>query len=740
MVKVLIVEDESIEAMNIKQTLESFGYEIPYVASGGKEAVEKALEIMPDLILMDIVLKGDTDGIEAASKIKNLNIPVIYLTAHSEEPTIERAKLTGPHGYIIKPYDANELKYAIELAIYKNQMEMELRESEEKYRLLVEGQKDMVVELDTEGRFLFVSPSYCEMFGKTEEELIGKKFIPSVHQDDRESTVKSMKCLYNPPYTCYVEQRAMTRDGWLWIAWSDKAVRDDKGNVSTIIAVGRDINERKKAEEALKESEAHYRAIFEHTGTATIIVEEDTTISLANAEFEKLSGYSREELEGKMGWADFVEKNYLKKMKKYHSLRRTDPAAAPIIYDFRFIDRQANVKNIHLNVDIIPGTKKSVASLLDITERKQAEKALAKLTIEITNVNVLLKAEIKERKRMDQIVDDNVKRLKLALESSDMGAWDLDLVNDTSIRTLEHDQIFGYDSLLPEWGSKIFFEHILTADRKYVQQKFENAYETNKLYFQCRIIRPDKQIRWIEVYGNVYRDEKDVPIRMLGVVRDITERKEAETHLLRVIGEKEMLLREIHHRVKNNMQIISSLLSLESSQVFDKRDIALFTIVQDRVKSISLIHDNLYQSEDLSSIKFEDYIKNLSSQLFSTYARNSNIKLVTDIVDVKFNMETAIPLGLILNELVSNSLKHAFPDSEGEIFISLHHNGEEIEVIIKDNGVGLPEDMELKNPRKLGLQLVNTLVEQLEGTIEVDRSHGTEFKIKFKELQYEERL
>ncbi len=740
MVKVLIVEDESIEAMNIKQTLESFGYEIPYVASGGKEAVEKALEIMPDLILMDIVLKGDTDGIEAASKIKNLNIPVIYLTAHSEEPTIERAKLTGPHGYIIKPYDANELKYAIELAIYKNQMEMELRESEEKYRLLVEGQKDMVVELDTEGRFLFVSPSYCEMFGKTEEELIGKKFIPSVHQDDRESTVKSMKCLYNPPYTCYVEQRAMTRDGWLWIAWSDKAVRDDKGNVSTIIAVGRDINERKKAEEALKESEAHYRAIFEHTGTATIIVEEDTTISLANAEFEKLSGYSREELEGKMGWADFVEENYLKKMKKYHSLRRTDPAAAPIIYDFRFIDRQANVKNIHLNVDIIPGTKKSVASLLDITERKKAEKALAKLTIEITNVNVLLKAEIKERKRMDQIVDDNVKRLKLALESSEMGAWDLDIVNDTSIRTLEHDQIFGYDSLLPEWGSKIFFEHILTADRKYVQQKFENAYETNKLYFQCRIIRPDKQIRWIEVYGNVYRDEKDVPIRMLGVVRDITERKEAETHLLRVIGEKEMLLREIHHRVKNNMQIISSLLSLESSQVFDKRDIALFTIVQDRVKSISLIHDNLYQSEDLSSIKFEDYIKNLSSQLFSTYARNSNIKLVTDIVDVKFNMETAIPLGLILNELVSNSLKHAFPDSEGEIFISLHHNGEEIEVIIKDNGVGLPEDMELKNPRKLGLQLVNTLVEQLEGTIEVDRSHGTEFKIKFKELQYEERL
>ena len=121
--KILLVEDESIEAMDIKRTLESFGYEVPYIATSGEEAVEKALEIMPDLILMDIVLKGDIDGVEAASMIKDFNIPLIYLTAHSEENTIERAKLTEPQGYIIKPYDVSEIKYAIDLAIYKNQME-----------------------------------------------------------------------------------------------------------------------------------------------------------------------------------------------------------------------------------------------------------------------------------------------------------------------------------------------------------------------------------------------------------------------------------------------------------------------------------------------------------------------------------------------------------------------------------------------------------------------------------------
>jgi CheY-like chemotaxis protein len=121
--KILLVEDESIEAMDIKRTLESLGYEVPYVAASGEEAIEKATEIVPDLILMDIVLKGEIDGIGAVSKIRDLNIPVIYLTAHSEDSTIERAKLTEPAGYIIKPYDGTELKYAVELAIYKNQME-----------------------------------------------------------------------------------------------------------------------------------------------------------------------------------------------------------------------------------------------------------------------------------------------------------------------------------------------------------------------------------------------------------------------------------------------------------------------------------------------------------------------------------------------------------------------------------------------------------------------------------------
>ncbi|PKL66587.1 MAG: hypothetical protein CVV28_09290 [Methanobacteriales archaeon HGW-Methanobacteriales-1] len=497
-------------------------------------------------------------------------------------------------------------------------------------------------------------------------------------------------------------------------------------------------------------SNRYNRELIEVSIDPLVTIGPDGNINDVNRAVELVTGYSRDQLVGtdfsdyftdhdmaKAGYEEVFHEGFVKDYPL--EIQHKNGDITPVLYNAStYKDENGQVIGVF-------------AAARDITQLKKAEEVLKehmvnmeitvkKRTAELTNANVLLKAEIKERKRIENLIRDNIQRMDLALESADMGVWDLDILNDDTIRTLEYDQIFGYESLLPEWGLKIFFEHILPEDQEYVQQRFENAYETNKLYFQSRIIRVDKQIRWIEAFGNVYRDEKDVPIRMLGVITDITERKETEIKLINLLEEKDVLLREIHHRVKNNMQIISSLLSLESSNVFDKRDVGLFTIVQDRVKSIALIHDNLYQSEDLSSIKFEDYIKNLSSQLFSTYTRNSNIKLVTDIVDLKFNLETAIPLGLILNELISNSLKHAFSDFEGEIFISLHHKGEEIEVIIKDNGVGLPEDVDIKNPKKLGLQLVSSLVEQLEGTIELDRSHGTKFKIKFKQLQYEERL
>jgi PAS domain S-box-containing protein len=507
-IKILVVEDDSIEALDIKKTLESFGYSVPHVASKGEDAIRKAYEVMPDLVLMDIVLKGDLNGIEVAREIKKLDIPIIFLTAHSEEGMVKKAMITGPYGYIIKPYSAIELKYGIELAIYKSNTEKELKaseskynslfenllngfayhqiivddenfpvdfvflrinkaferliklkrkdiigkritelipdikdtnpeliefcgqvaltgesnvfemyfeqfkkfysvtayseekgyfatifedisqrriaeeslkESERRYRTILENVQDAYLRGDNEGRIVMASPSASRMYRfDSSQEMKGISSISLYKSpEDRQIILEKLK---SEGKVENMEGEALRKDGTsFWVSMNAQYYYGENGEIKGTEAFIRDITQKKKVEKALEKSESYYRAIFNHTGTATVIIEEDTIISLANAEFEKLSGYRLEDLEGKKSWTEFVLKDDLERMREYHRLRRSDPQSAPEIYDFRFIDRERNLKYIHLEVGMIPGTKKSVASLLDITGRKTAEERINRL-------------------------------------------------------------------------------------------------------------------------------------------------------------------------------------------------------------------------------------------------------------------------------------------------------------------------------------------------------------------------
>lgn len=225
---------------------------------------------------------------------------------------------------------------------------------------------------------------------------------------------------------------------------------------------------------------------------------------------------------------------------------------------------------------------------------------------------------------------------------------------------------------------------------------------------------------------------------------EITERMHAEHALILSLREKEVLLREIHHRVKNNMQVISSLLKLQSESVRDEKYILFFKESQDRIRSMSLVHEKLYHSENLAEIDFNEYIRDLVISLFHSYGISSaEIALNIDIENISLEIETAIPLGLVINELVSNSLKHAFSgDQKGEIKIVLCKIFEkEFELTIADNGKGMPKDLDFRNTESLGLQLVTDLAElQLEGEISLIRTRGTEFRIRFKEIRYDKRI
>lgn len=219
------------------------------------------------------------------------------------------------------------------------------------------------------------------------------------------------------------------------------------------------------------------------------------------------------------------------------------------------------------------------------------------------------------------------------------------------------------------------------------------------------------------------------------ILRDITERKREEEKIRASLREKEILLKEIHHRVKNNLQIISSLLNLQSAHIRDPRALEVFKEGQGRVRSMALIHEKLYQSEDLARVDFSEYIKNLAAYLFRSYEVHAGaVRLSVEAEDVLLGVDTAIPCGLIINELVSNSLKHAFPGGTGgSINITLRPAASErLTLTVADDGVGLPEGFDVRDTPSLGLQLVNTLARQLGGNVRVGDCAGAEFSITFR--------
>ena len=231
---------------------------------------------------------------------------------------------------------------------------------------------------------------------------------------------------------------------------------------------------------------------------------------------------------------------------------------------------------------------------------------------------------------------------------------------------------------------------------------------------------------------------------IMGIVcigSNIVEIKHAEDKIKASLNEKDILLRELHHRVKNNLQIILSLINLQSNGIKNKEDLEIFRESQSRVKSLAIIHEKLYRSADFANINFEEYIESLVNYLLSYYSADS-IEVIIDVKkDIILNMDTAVPCGLIINELVTNAIKHAFNESKsGQINITLKSDNGCFTLIVSDNGEGIPPEVDLDNPQKLGLQLVKSLTDQLEGKIEYNGSKNTEFKIQFRELIYKDRM
>jgi PAS domain S-box-containing protein len=351
---------------------------------------------------------------------------------------------------------------------------------------------------------------------------------------------------------------------------------------------------------------------------------------------------------------------------------------------------------------------------------------------EAVKLNETLRNQISERERAEEALQESEARYRAIVQDQTEFIWrflpdfTLTFANEACCRFIgkSSEELIGSSlaSFVPD-SDRSGWEHHLASISRF------NPVAT----LEHRVMTPSGQIRWVQWTNRAIFDDEGMLMAFQAVGRDIEDRKRAEENLKESLREKEVLLQEIHHRVKNNLQIISSLLRLQSRYVEHTPCRALFEASQDRLQSMALIHEKLYKSRNMADIDFKGYIESLGARLIAaSVAPGSQISLETEIKTSPLGIDMAVPCGLISNELISNSLKHAFPgEKKGIIRVSFDTYSHEFELVISDDGVGLPENFDPENSETLGLRLVNTLVQQLQGHMKVNGAGGTEFRIRF---------
>jgi PAS domain S-box-containing protein len=575
-----------------------------------------------------------------------------------------------------------------------------LQESEERYRTILQTTMDgfWIIDLP-EGKIMEVNETYCQMSGYTRAELL-KMRIPDLDAiktlDEQAATLQSVITNGSGIF----ETRHHRKDGSVFDV--ELSVTYQNTNSPKLMCFCRDITERKLAEVALNATETRYRRLFETAQDGILILDAGTgQIVEVNPFLIAFLGFSREQFMGKKIWEIGLFKDIVANKDNFEELQRKES----IRYENLPLET-ADGRNIAVefvsNVYMVDNKKVIQCNIRDITERKRTGEKLLQLS----------------------------ERLSLATRAGGVGIWDWDVVNNTLIWD---DQMFAlYGITREQFGGayEAWREGLHPEDKQRGDEEIQMALRGEKEFdTEFRVLWPNGIIRILHALALVQRDTSGKPLRMIGTNWDITEQKKMTDQIKISLAEKETLLKEIHHRVKNNLQIITSMLNLQIRKVDNPTIIEALKDSQSRVRSMALVHEHLYSGKDISHIDLGNYIRALGTGLFQSYeAAKQGIRFDLNIRDIYVDINTSVPLGLMCNELITNSLKYAFREKkDGKISITATEDPRALTFIIADNGTGIPEGITLENQASLGLRLVSILTEQLKGTVAIDRTEGTKF-------------
>lgn len=674
--------------------------------------------------------------------------------------------------------------------------EEKLKVNRERSNSMIENIGEVIFQLDENYRWTFLNFAWTKLTGFSVEESLKTELTDYLHHDEKEKSVRFFSHIVNKGKSdSKLITRFLTKQqSYKWVEVHCKKVLGEDQKITGIFGTLKDYTEIKQTEEAL-ELNARFEKLIATISTAFInipLTKIDQGISAAlkvigmffNVERSYLFLCSENEhtyikshewignevtrsiiKSQKMGSASL---SYLEeKLTSFETIYIPDVEQLPEeIVSLKKILQRSKIKSIvilpliysneligFLGFDAIlhkrEFSKESLQLLKVIADifanayqnKKREEKIVSlnhelesrvvQRTSQLEKANEELLNEILERTKIQTALEESETRYRTLFESNPYPMWVYEkeslhflTVNDMAIRN------YGYskDEFLTMSVKDIYPQSEVPSALEYLSKPQPNVHVAGI----WKHIRRDGSLIDAEIISHAITfGEKDA---RLVLALDVTERIKAEKQLQDSLAEKEIMIKEIHHRVKNNLQIISSLLTLQAEFIKDESSRGYFNDSQNRVKSMAIIHEKLYQTRDFANIDIKDYVSNLTLSLFKAY--NINTKLVevdVEISNISLDVDTAIPCGLIINELVSNSLKYAFSDGrKGKMMIKLLPvEDDKLQLIVSDNGVGLPADLGSRETQSLGLTLVNILSKQLNGSLEMINKNGATFILTF---------
>ncbi|MEG4309458.1 PAS domain S-box protein [Microcoleus sp. AT8-B1] len=602
----------------------------------------------------------------------------------------------------------------------RKKAEATLRDSEERFRATVEQAAVGITHPDATGRYLRVNQKFCEIVGYSASELLSRTWMDVTYPEDIDADLEQNKKLFAGKIDSFkMEKRLLHKDGTVvWVNITVSLIKEPLSGAIYNVVVTEDISDRKKTEAALKESEERFRQLAENIESVFWMVNvQPQEIIYISPAYAKIWGRSCADL---YAYGRFFTESFHPEDRDRVIATFTKQMESEKDIEYRIFRPDGQIRWIRARAFPIRNQAGQVYRIVGIAE------------------------DISESKQAEKTIRESEERFRQLAENIQDSVWLMSAeFTDLLYLSPAYEQIWGRSREELYADPLKMMEWVHPEDKILLEEAMGRVLQGESTNTEYRIFLPEGTIRWVCDRAFPIYDESGKIYRIAGICEDISDRKLTDARIQAALREKEVLLKEIHHRVKNNMQVISSLLQLQAQYIEDEATLTLFEESQTRIHSMALIHEQLYQSEHLDRIALSPYVENLVANLYQSFGcGNTSIKFNLKVDPIYLNIETAIPCGLIINELVSNSLKYAFISSlAGEIYINFHEiNNSQFHLTIQDNGRGFSANFDLENTETLGLRLVKMLAYQLEASIAIDSQRGTCYSLIFQELNYRQRI